>query len=402
VSSSNNGGNGMTDQHDDVIEPFDFNRHRLQAIEKYRKVRSLYEEYASVIRNILSEAFDAQSIKIHSVEARAKTIDSFGDKSATLALEDPNKPYYPNPLSDITDLTGIRVIVFFPRTLDLVDNIIKAQFEVLEKSDKTLSLVREEKFGYGSIHYLIRLKENRTCLLEYNRFKDLVAEIQIRTILQHGWAEIEHDIQYKAVETIPTTIRRRFMSLAGLLEIADREFQAIQDEDDRLRVEARKSVEEGALEQVEITPDALKAYLDKKLGVDGRMSDWSYQWTAQTLRRLGFVDFKEIEECVSGYDDDELSRIRWGTRQGQLTRFEILLLAGLGEYYIKFHQWKDQEWFVNSIQKGLEKLRAKGIAIGSYLPTNKRLAEPDGSPINPAPADLIVGHAKQNDDLSAL
>ena len=370
----------MTDQHDDVMERFDFDRHRLQAIEKYQKVRSLYEEYASVIRNILSEAFDAQSIKIHSIEARAKTIDSFGDKAATPALDDPNKPYYPNPLSDITDLTGIRVIVFFPRTLDLVDSIIKAQFDVLERSDKTLSLVREEKFGYGSIHYLIRLKENRTCLLEYSRFKDLVAEIQIRTILQHGWAEIEHDIQYKAIETIPTTIRRRFMSLAGLLEIADREFQAIQDEDDRLRAEARKSVEEGTLEKVEITPDALKAYLDKKLGADGRMSEWSYQWTAQTLHRLGFVDFKEIEECVSAYDDDELSRIRWGTRQGQLTRFEYLLLASLGENYIRFHQWKDQEWFISSIQKNLEMFREAGIAVGSYLPTNRRSAEPGGAP----------------------
>jgi putative GTP pyrophosphokinase len=364
----------MTDQRDDVMERFDFDGHRLQAIDKYRKVRSLYEEYASVIRNILFEAFDAQSIKIHSIEARAKTIDSFGDKAATPARDDPNKPYYPNPLSDITDLTGVRVIVFFPRTLDLVDSIIKAQFDVLEKSDKTLSLVREEKFGYGSIHYLIRLKENRTGLLEYTRFKDLVAEIQIRTILQHSWAEIEHDIQYKAVETIPTTIRRRFMSLVGLLEIADREFQAIQDEDDRLRAEARRSVEEGTLEQVEITPDALRAYLDKKLGPDGRVSEWSYQWTAQLLHRLGFVDFKEIEECVTAYDDDKLSRIRWGTRQGQLTRFEYLLLAGMGENYIRFHQWKDQEWFVSSMQKHLEKFREAGIVVGSYLPTNRRSA----------------------------
>jgi putative GTP pyrophosphokinase len=361
----------MADDQDNNIERFDFDRHRLQAIERYQKVRSLYEEYASVIRNILSEAFDAQSIKIHSIEARAKTIDSFGNKTATPSLDDPNKPYYSDPLLDITDLTGVRVIVFFPRTLDLVDNIIKTQFEVLEISDKTISLIKEEKFGYGSIHYLISLRENRTALLEYSRFKGLIAEIQIRTILQHSWAEIEHDIQYKAVETIPTTIRRRFMSLAGLLEIADREFQAIQDEDDRLRVEARRSVEKGTLEKVEITPDALKAYLDKKLGGDGRVSEWSYQWTARLLHRLGFVDFKEIEQCISAYDDDQLSRIRWGTRQGQLTRFEYLLLAGMGENYMRFHQWRDQEWFINSMQNNLAKFKEAGIVVGSYLPTNK-------------------------------
>ncbi len=364
-------------QQGDIKEGFDFENHRLQAIEKYQKVRPLYAEYVSVIRNVLSEAFNAQAIKIHSIEARAKAIDSFGDKAATPSPDDPNKPYYPTPLSDITDLAGVRVIVFFPRTLDVVDTIIRTQFDVIEKSDKILILLKEEKFGYGSIHYLVRLKENRINLLEYSRFKNLAAEIQIRTILQHAWAEIEHDIQYKAVETIPSTIRRRFMSLAGMLEIADREFQAIQDEDERLRTEARRSVQEGKLEQIEITPDALRTYLDKKLGSDGRMTEFSYQWTARLLHKLGFVDFKDIDECISGYDDDRLSRILWGTRQGQLTRFEYLLLAGMGENFIKYHLWKNQDWFVKRSRQDLEKFMQAGISIGSCLPSSRRGAEQD-------------------------
>ena len=364
----------MTEQND-LKEEFDFENHRLQAIEKYQKVWPLYTEYASVIRNILSEAFNAQDIKIHSIEARAKAIDSFGDKAANPSPNDPNKPHYPTPLSDITDLAGIRVIVFFPRILDVVDATIRTQFDVIEKSDKTLILLKEEKFGYGSIHYLVRLKENRISLLEYSRFANLVAEIQIRTILQHAWAEIEHDIQYKAVETIPSTVRRRFMSLAGMLEIADREFQAIQDEDERLRTEARKSVQEGKLEQVEITPDALKTYLDKKLGADGRMTEFSYQWTARLLLKLGFTDFREIDECITGYDDDYLSRILWGTRQGQLTRFEYLLLAGMGENFIRYHLWRNQDWFVTSSQSRLEKFKKVEIPIRAYLPPNRSLAE---------------------------
>lgn len=369
----------MTDQND-AKEEFGFENHRLRAIEKYQKVRPLYAEYASVIRNVLSEAVNAQFIKMHSIEARAKTIDSFGNKAAMPSPDDPNRPYYPTPISDITDLAGIRVIVFFPRTLAVVNTIIRAQFDVIEKSDKTQILLKEEKFGYGSIHYLVCLKENRVNLLEYNRFKNLVAEIQIRTILQHAWEEIEHDIQYKAVETIPSTIRRRFMSLAGMLEIADREFQAIQDEDERLRTEARQSVQEGKLEKVEITPDALKAYLDKKLSADGRMTKFSYQWMARVLHRLGFADFKEIDECISGYDDDHLSRIDWGTRQGQLTRFEYLLLAGMGDNFVKYHLWSNAEWYVTSSQTSLKKFRDAGIAVKAYLPSNKRNAEQ----VNPA------------------
>ena len=78
------------------------------------------------------------------------------------------------------------------------------------------------------------------------------------------------------------------MSLAGLLEIADREFQAIQDEDKELKQLARTSVEKGVLDEVEITADALRSYLDRKVGPDGRSTDFSYDYTARMLHRLGF------------------------------------------------------------------------------------------------------------------
>jgi len=158
------------------------------------------------------------------------------------------------------------------------------------------------------------------------------------------------------------------MSLVGMLEIADREFQAIQDEDERLRVEARISVREGKLEKVDITTDALKTYLDKKLGADRRMTVDSYEWTAKLLRNLGFIDFEQVEECIRDFDDDELSRIAWGTRQGQITRFEYLLLAGMGENYLKFHLWKTWNWFITHSKQILAKFKEAGVAIGSYLP----------------------------------
>ena len=115
----------------------------------------------------------------------------------------------------------------------------------------------------------------------------LVAEVQVRTILQHAWAEIEHDIQYKSTIAIPNTIRRRFMALAGLLEIADREFQAIQNEDKLLKEQARASVEEGVLNQVEITADALRSYLDRRVGPDARTTEFSYEYTAGSASQSG-------------------------------------------------------------------------------------------------------------------
>lgn len=206
---------------------------------------------------------------------------------------------------------------------------------------------------------------------EYARFDGLIGEVQVRTILQHAWAEIEHDIQYKAVATLPLEIRRRFMTLAGLLEIADREFQALEDEDVRLRDEARQSVAAGRLTDVEITPDALQSYLDRKLGPDGRMSEFSYRWDALLLRRLGFTDLQQLDRILSSYDDDEISRTLYGTRQGQLTRMEDVLLAALGEAFVRRHPWAnapDNEWYGRILRARLERLERAGITIGAFDP----------------------------------
>jgi len=349
-------------------EAFDFDNHGLRASERYQKIRPLYEEFAHKLKNILLEALRAAEIKVSSVDARGKEIDSFRKKAAEPSLEDPNKPKYPDPLVDITDLAGIRIITFFPRTHEKVESAIRTELEVIERSDKTEVLVKEGRFGYASVHYLVKLKENRLSLPEYSRFKGLIGELQVRTILQHAWAEIEHDIQYKAADTIPETIHQRFSALAGMLEIADREFQAVQDEDEKLRKQARKSVKEGKLGEVDVTPDALKAYLDKRIGPDGRMTDFSYNFTASMLREMGFRNFGEIDQCIHAYDDDELSRILYGGRQGQTSRFEYQLLAGMGENYIKYHPWNRSEWFAPAMKRNLEKFKEAGVKIGSYRP----------------------------------
>jgi len=87
----------------------------------------------------------------------------------------------------------------------------------------------------------------------------------VRTVLQHAWAEMEHDIQYKSPNAIPTLIKRRFIALAGLLEIADREFQTLQDENERHKsnienhiASLRKAYDEGDASAKEYAIEVLK------------------------------------------------------------------------------------------------------------------------------------------------
>jgi hypothetical protein len=120
---------------------------------------------------------------------------------------------------------------------------------------------------------------------------------------------------------------------------------------------------------VEITPDALQSYLDKKLGAYGRMTDWSYNFTASLLRRLGFDNLSQVDSCLSGYNDDRISRAVWGSRQGQLSRFEDTLLAAMGENFVSRHPWTrtDDAWIAR-FRNRLEMLRKAGIRTGAYDP----------------------------------
>jgi ppGpp synthetase/RelA/SpoT-type nucleotidyltranferase len=360
---------------------FDFALHEQSVVSAYLKVSNFWADLASANRRIVEEAIKKRGISIHSVQARAKDPASLGRKAATPSESDPTQPKYPHPLKQITDLSAIRIITFFPRTIAQIDSMLREEFEILERSDKSEDLLEDEKFGYQSIHYLVKLNSGRAVLSEYERFASAITEVQVRTILQHAWAEIEHDIQYKSATTIPTDIRRRFMALAGLLEIADREFQAIQDDDRALTEAAESLVNEGKLDEVEVTPSALKTYLNKRLGSDGRMSEYSYEWTARLLKKLGFKNFQQVDECIRPYDDNQLNRLLDRNRQGQLTRFEYMLLAAMGEKYIERHHFAGQEWFGKYPRGNLEKINEAGIRTGVFDPLF------DNAPTWPAPSN---------------
>ena len=158
------------------------------------------------------------------------------------------------------------------------------------------------------------------------------------------------------------------MSFAGMLEIADREFQAIQDADRELNARAESLVSAGQLETVEITPTSLKAHLDKNIGPDGRMSDFSYDWHVRLLHALGFVSLDQVHQCVSKYNDDYLSRLVGGTRPGQLSRFENMILAGLGEKFLDRHLWRFEDWFAVRHRHALQKFNEANVEVGWYDP----------------------------------
>lgn len=85
--------------------------------------------------------------------------------------------------------------------------------------------LQENQFGYLSSHFVVSLNNGRRELPEWKEYADYKAEIQVRTVLQHAWAAISHELEYKKTYEIPNVLKRKLFRLAWLIELADEEFQ---------------------------------------------------------------------------------------------------------------------------------------------------------------------------------
>lgn len=198
---------------------------RLQEwVERFRSQLSRYDLFGKKLQALLSRALQEQGITIHSITYRVKEPTRLEEKLAR-----PGKSY--DGLSDVTDLLGLRIITYFADDVDRVVSVVDRELEIdAERSVDKRPLNDPDRFGYASVHRVCKLPQPRACQPEYSPFAELRCEIQVRSILQHAWAEIEHDLGYKAATGIPVHLRRRFSMLAGMLELADDQFMRLRDD----------------------------------------------------------------------------------------------------------------------------------------------------------------------------
>jgi ppGpp synthetase/RelA/SpoT-type nucleotidyltranferase len=174
---------------------------------------------------------------------RAECIKKF-DRKYRAAAEDRGEGYR---IKDyITDLIGIRIVCIYESDIEKVSEILKSQFSVVEETNKTAQIEdTDNSFGYKGLHFDLKLSPERQNLPEYSGFGDLRFEVQIRTIVQDAWSEVDHKLKYK--KQTPKHLQRRVSRMAALFELADQEFEAIRDMTIRLEEEAKdksKNVDE--------------------------------------------------------------------------------------------------------------------------------------------------------------
>ena len=232
-------------------------------IEEYIKKKPFYKNLTNTVAALLAVLLEDVNIGYQKIESRTKSVNSLKNKIYKKNIQ--NKKY--KSLENITDLSGVRVIVFFKDDINKVVKLLEKEFKILkdENVDIDLNIIKKPKeFGYQSQHRIISINHNRSNIQEYKRFYNMKCEIQIRTILQHAWAEIEHDIGYKSeikeCDKDRIELTRIFSQNAALLEIADDNFVKIRKLYEKILTQYRNDIAHDKL-NIPLNIDSIREYL---------------------------------------------------------------------------------------------------------------------------------------------
>lgn len=224
--------------------------HGEELMQQFRALLPSLKKIEKQAYNKVKKALDEQGIYVTAIEHRVKSESSLAGK---LLLK--GAKYH--SINDITDLVGFRIITFYSDDVDKVAIIAKKTFEIDWKESVDKRKLHElNSFGYNSLHYICRLRTKDPVL------KNVRFELQMRTALQHVWSTIEHDTGYKGNVKILDEHRRQFSRLAGMLELIDDEFSRLRNEITEYRRNVQSLVQSGKLDDVALTVDSFKSYLE--------------------------------------------------------------------------------------------------------------------------------------------
>ena len=284
---------------------------------KLQELISIHTTYTPVLCELIKSLLISERIKFHVVEQRTKERDSVENKISRKKIDD---------FDSITDFSGIRVILYYQDDIDKVDSLIRSNFAIDEpNSINKAHILENNEFGYLSIHYIVQLDKKRKGLPEWKQYSKLKAEIQVRTVLQHSWASISHELSYKRSIDIPKELSRKLFRLAGLFELADEQFLTIRNEHEDLEDKIQSISDEKEFLNIQINSVSLKEAMSKSKSI-----------------------FKEIEKIAvkhgfvsNGFDGSNLSSI--------ILLSDILNIRTIGslEEIIKNNPTKTEALFTN-------------------------------------------------------
>ena len=171
-------------------------------LEEYeRSGYGLYERLAEIIAQLLERGIAAEGgIRVEHIRCRAKSVESLSRRLEEDGLHGTDEIELHRK-----DLAGCRIVLYTNSDVNRFTNsgLLAELFDI----DWDRSRIHEPKPSEASVpqlfqssNYVVKLKADRTGLLEYREFEGLCCEVQVQTSLNHAWAEMAHDTIYKRPE----------------------------------------------------------------------------------------------------------------------------------------------------------------------------------------------------------
>lgn len=258
---------------------------------KYNQEKQQYDNLGSNVVNALKKFLNEKDISYLEVYHRVKETKSF--------LEKIERKNYVDPFDEIEDICGIRIICYYPDDINRIRNIVSEEFEIVEDSDKS-NLLKDKEFGYRSHHFIARIKKEWTKAPNYRDLDDLKFEIQVRTILMHAWAEIEHKLNYKTEEEVPSAYKRKLFILSALLENADDQFDNLRGEILGYKNHIKEEIisNKGFDLNQEFNIETFKAFINSRFQAPYNFKEVHIKTIFEDLIALK-IGFKEISKSIN-------------------------------------------------------------------------------------------------------
>jgi putative GTP pyrophosphokinase len=314
--------------------PKQFDKRIFRNSYEIRKPR--FTRLAEIIKEALEVLLQENKIQPQYISYRIKTFESFWDKI--------RRKGYESPFVQTTDLCGLRIVTFFEKDVDEIASIIQKEFMVHE-TVHTKDTQEVDRFGYRDDKYIVSVMEDwlRSPIYRGLELHNLKAEIQVRSILTHAWAELSHKLVYKKTEGLPDDIVREISRASALLEELDKKF-------DNLRLR-KESYQIEILQKARTTPeywkslplnaDTLQAFLNQFFS-NRRTNDFALGSFLEELFDIGI----KMEDLVENIEkaEDEVQRVESTNHMsvGYYSQIDALRIALLG---------KDLRWMKRELER---------------------------------------------------
>lgn len=266
---------------------------REKLLEEYEKHRPTFDRLNERLVNSITAILDDANISYLTVYGRVKGFPSLFEKV--------QEKEYETPFEQNEDFVGIRVISYFLDDIDQIGNIIDKNFAVISTEDKS-EQYNDNEFGYRSVHKIMCIPDEWAVTPDYKNLNGIKCELQIRTVLMHAWAEVEHKLKYKNKASVPAVISRKFSTISGMFENIDIQFQEMRKQVSEYVTESAEKVKDVTKDdKLEINHETLKLYLrenhSKLVGVPTKPPKYEGQYSvvAGELKQAGYRYISELD-----------------------------------------------------------------------------------------------------------